>query len=84
MLFIMIKLDKKAKTDNGIDNIFRLVTNNNACMWGKQLIGTCNPTQLQPINGRPLLNSLNIIPCYEVVPISTSIRTHEGFFSDHN
>ena len=61
--------------DNVIDNIFRLVSNNNVCMGGKSSIGTCDPTQFQPINGRPLLTSPNIIKCFKIVPISNSIRT---------
>ena len=55
--------------DKGIDNLFRLVSNNNVCMGRKLLIGTCDPTQLQAINGRPLFTSPNIIPCYKIVPI---------------
>ena len=40
-----MKLDKKnAEIDNVIDNILRLVSNNNVCMGGKLLIGTYDPT----------------------------------------
>ena len=55
--------------DKGIDNLFRLVSNNKVCVEGKSLIGTFDPTQLQLINGRTLLTSPNIIPYYEIVPI---------------
>ena len=70
--------------NNVIDNIFRKISNNNVCMGGKLLIGTCDPTQIQPINARPLLTSTNVTPCYTIVPISTSVRTHEGIFSGCN
>ena len=66
--------------DNIIDIFFRLVSNNKVCMGEKLLIGTCNPTQPQPINGIPLLIFPNAIPCYKIVLISTSIRVQEGYF----
>ena len=47
------------------------------------LIRTCDPTQIQSINGRPLPTSPNIIPCYKIEPILTSIRAQEGFFLDY-
>ena len=78
MLFLMMKLEKNAEMDNVIDNIFRLLSNNNVCMGGKSSIGTCDPTQLQPINRRTFLTSPNIIRCYEIALISTSIPTQEG------
>ena len=66
---------KNAELDNVIDNLSRLVSNNNVYMGGKLLIGTYDPTQLQPISGRPLLTSPNVIPCYKIVLISTSVCT---------
>ena len=66
---------KNTEIDKVINNLFRLVYNNNACMGRKLLIRIHNPVQLQPINSRSLLTSPNIIPRYKIISISTSVCT---------
>ena len=71
---------KNAEFDEVIDNILRITRGVNMYYGGILGIGTYDPTQLQPIQGRPLLVSLNIIPCYKVVPIKHFVRTQDSSF----
>ena len=53
----------------------------NAHKGNKLVFATYDPTQLQPIKGRPFMVSPCIIPCYKVVQIKNSVRAqNEGFF----
>ena len=80
----MISNDKigqtPAKFDNVIDNIFKVVCGMNVQKEEKNLLETCNPTQLQPIRGRSFLVSPCVIPCYKIIPIKNSVRSQDDNF----
>ena len=69
-----------AQFDNVTDNILRVACGVNIHKANKLIIGTYDPTQLQPIKGHPFLVSPNIIPCYNIVPITTSVRAQDQDF----
>ena len=80
----MISNDKigqtPAKFDNVIDNIFKVVCGMNVHKEEKNLLETCNPTQLQPIRGRSFMVSPCVIPCYKIIPIKNSVSAQDYFF----
>ena len=57
-----------------IDCICRLIRRVNMYKGNVLEIATFDPTQLQPINGKPFLISPNVIPSYKIVPIKHSVR----------
>ena len=52
--------------DNVCDNIIRIICAANVHKANKLVIGTYDPTQLQPARGFPFLVSPNIISCYKL------------------
>ena len=54
------------------------------CSQRRKFLATYNPTQLQPIIGRPFLVSPCVIPCYKIIPIKNSVRAQDGNFSGFN
>ena len=54
--------------DNVIDNIIKVVFSMNVNKGKKFLLATYDPTQLQPIRGRPFLVPPCVIPCYNIIP----------------
>ena len=71
-----------AEFDNAIDDIFKVVCGTNFQKGIKFLIATYNPTQLQPIRGRPFLVSPCVIPCYKIIPIRNCVCAQDDFFQD--
>ena len=71
-----------AKFDNVIDNIFEVVCGINFHKGNRFIIKTYDPTQLQPIRGRPFLVSPCVIPCYKIIPIKNSICAQDDVFQD--
>ena len=51
---------------------------------GKNDFSTYNPTQLQPIRGRPFLVSPFVISCYKIIPIKNSAHAQDDKFSGFN
>ena len=51
---------------------------------GKNVLATYNPTQLQPIIGRPFLFPPFVIPCYKITPIKNSVREQDDNLSGFN
>ena len=43
----------------------------------KFILATYDPTQLQPIRGRPFLLSPCVIPCYKIIPIKNSFSAQD-------
>ena len=84
----MISNDKigqtPAKFDNVTDNIFKVVCGMNVHKEEKNLLETCNPTQLQPIRGCSFLVSPCVIPCYKIIPIKNSVHSQDNNFSVFN
>ena len=82
----MISNDKIGQTldgfDNAIDNIFKVVCGMNVHKWNKFILATFDPTQLQPIRGRPFLAYPCVIKCYKSIPIKNSVRVQDGNFQD--
>ena len=60
--------------DNVCDNIIRLICGANVHKANKLVIGTHDPTQLQPVRGFPFLVSPNVISCYKIAQIKNSAR----------
>ena len=77
----MISNDKIGQTpaefDNVIENIFKSFFGMNVNKGNKFLLEKYDPTQLQPIRGRPFLVSTCVIPCYKIIPIKNSVRTQD-------
>ena len=48
------------------------------------LLATYDPTQLQPIRGRPFLVSPCVIPCCKIIPVKNSVRAQDDNFSGFN
>ena len=69
-----------AEIDNVIDNILKLVCRVNVHKGNKFVLATYDPTQLQPVRGRPFLVSPCIIPCYKIVSIKNSVRAQDDNF----
>ena len=84
----MISNDKIGQTldefDNAIDNIFKVVCSMNVHKGNKFILATFDPTQLQPIRGRPFLVYPCVIKCYKSIPIKNSVRVQDGNFSGFN
>ena len=56
------------------DIILRRIRNNNIFCGGVLIICTMDHTQIQPIDGRPFLTSIHIIPCFKMVELESSMR----------
>lgn len=69
-----------AELDDVFDNVLKMICKVNVHKGNKLIFATYDPTQLQPIQGRPFLVSPNIIPCYKVVPIKHSVRAQNHDF----
>ena len=80
----MLETDKIGQSssdfDNVCDNITRLVCGMNVCKANKLVIGTCDPTRLQPMRSFPFLVSPNDIPYYKIVQIKNSVRAQTQEF----
>ena len=57
-----------------IDNIFKVVCGMNVYKEKKNTFPTIDPTQLQPIRGRPFLVSYCAFMCYKIIPIKNYVR----------
>jgi len=57
-----------------LDIILRRLRDTNIFMGGVVIICTMDHTQLQPVEGRPFLTSSNIISCFKMVKLCTSVR----------
>lgn len=66
--------------DSVCDNITRFICGINVYKANKLVIGTYDPTQLQPIHGFPFLVSPNVIPCYKIVQIKNSVQAQNQEF----
>ena len=57
-----------------IDIILCTLRINNIFICGLLIIFTFDHTQLQPVNGRPLLTSTYIITCFKMIALKASVR----------
>lgn len=71
---------RSAEFDDVIDTICRHVRGANVYKGGIMEIATFDPTQLQPIRGKPFLVSPNILPCFNIVQIKHSVRAQDSNF----
>ena len=60
-----------------LDIILRRVRNNDTFLGGMMILCTMDHTQLQPINGRPFLTSVHVIPCFRMIELKTSVRASD-------
>ena len=60
-----------------IDIIFRRIKDSNIFMGGVLIIMSLDHSQLLPIEGRPFLTSVHVIPCIKMVCLQHSIRANE-------
>ena len=66
-----------SKTLGIIDIIFKRVKKTNTFMGGMLIYFSLDHLQTQPIKERPLLTSPQIIPCFQMVNLKTSVRAAE-------
>ena len=59
---------------SSIEIIFRRIHENDIFMDGVVIIITIDHTQLQPVDGRPFLLSTNVITCFKMIKLQTSVR----------
>ena len=71
---------RSAEFDDVIDSICRIVRRLNVYKGNILEIATFDPTQLQPIKGKPFLISPNVIPSYKIVQINHSVRAQDETF----
>ena len=57
-----------------IEIILRRVRNSQVLLDGLLIVGTMDHTQLQLVNGRKLVLFYNIIKCFKMVILETSVR----------
>ena len=80
----MIANDKIGQTptkfDNVIDNIFKLFCGMNVHKGGKFLLAIYDPTQLQPIIGRPFLVCRCVITYYKISTIKNCVRAQDDMY----
>lgn len=57
-----------------IDLILRRIRDNNIFFGGVLIISTLDHTQIRSIDGHPFLTSMNVISCFKMVELKTSVR----------
>ena len=82
----MIDNDKVGQTptkfDNVVDKKIESVCVMNVHKGNRFVLASCDPTQPQPIRGRPFMVSPCVIPCYKIISIKDSVRAQYEIFQD--
>jgi hypothetical protein len=60
-----------------IDLILRRIRQNNIFLGGVLILSTLDHTQIRCIDGHPFLTSMNIITCFKMVELKTSVRASD-------